>query len=208
MARQLPELDEMLGNYASENDLMLIRDTSSKQDKRITLRELGIALGGGSALVDMIYPVGSYYETSDADFDPNEAWGGTWEKDTSGRVLVAQDSGTFATIGATGGEEAHKLVASETPKHNHGNKSLVGTWANWGEGSKAVSSTNNGYKVTGIVSAVGDNNQYGWGTDTGRDQDNTSLKIDASHTHSDFGGNGTHNNLQPYKVVARWHRTA
>ena len=29
--------------------------------------------------VDMIYPVGSYYETSDTTFDPNTAWGGTWE---------------------------------------------------------------------------------------------------------------------------------
>ena len=30
---------------------------------------------------DVIYPVGTYYETSDGDFDPNEAeeWQGTWE---------------------------------------------------------------------------------------------------------------------------------
>lgn len=30
-------------------------------------------------LISVIYPVGSYYETSDADFDPSTAWGGTWE---------------------------------------------------------------------------------------------------------------------------------
>lgn len=28
---------------------------------------------------DYIYPVGSYYETSDTNFDPAEAWGGKWE---------------------------------------------------------------------------------------------------------------------------------
>ena len=28
--------------------------------------------------VDMFFPVGSYYETSDASFDPNVSWGGTW----------------------------------------------------------------------------------------------------------------------------------
>ena len=32
-----------------------------------------------------IYPVGSYYETSDNDFDPNDFWGGEWEDLGSGR---------------------------------------------------------------------------------------------------------------------------
>lgn len=36
-------------------------------------------------LWESIYPVGSYYETSDSDFDPNLAWGGDWEEDTPGR---------------------------------------------------------------------------------------------------------------------------
>lgn len=35
-------------------------------------------------LTDIFYPVGSYYENSDTKFDPNKAWGGTWEK-TAGR---------------------------------------------------------------------------------------------------------------------------
>lgn len=30
-------------------------------------------------LLDLFYPVGSYYETSDTDFRPNKTWGGTWE---------------------------------------------------------------------------------------------------------------------------------
>lgn len=33
-------------------------------------------------LLDIFYPPGSYYETSDPDFDPNVSWGGTWEKST------------------------------------------------------------------------------------------------------------------------------
>lgn len=36
------------------------------------------ALAGQLQMLNYIYPVGSYYETSDADFDPNTAWGGTW----------------------------------------------------------------------------------------------------------------------------------
>lgn len=37
MARQLPELDELLGNYIAEEDLILVRDMSAKQDKRTTI---------------------------------------------------------------------------------------------------------------------------------------------------------------------------
>ena len=179
MARQIPELDELLGNHASENDLMLIRDVSAKQDKRISLKELSKALGGGADLIDLFYPVGSYYETSDADFDPNEAWGGTWVKDTAGRVLVAQDSGTFATLGGTGGEEAHKLTIAEMPKHQHAS------------GHVNVSYSGGGSSGWNPLMANGINNQQGFNTNT-----------------TQTGGDTSHNNLQPYKVVVRWHRTA
>ena len=40
-------------------------------------------------LLDLIYPVGSYYETSNSSFDPNESWGGVWSLDTDGTVLVS-----------------------------------------------------------------------------------------------------------------------
>lgn len=33
---------------------------------------------GGGDFLELCYPVGSYYETSDPTFDPNVAWGGTW----------------------------------------------------------------------------------------------------------------------------------
>lgn len=31
-------------------------------------------------LLDVSYPVGSCYISHDEDFDPNTAWGGTWER--------------------------------------------------------------------------------------------------------------------------------
>ena len=40
MSRQIPELDELLGNYLAEDDLILVRDMSAKQDKRATLGAL------------------------------------------------------------------------------------------------------------------------------------------------------------------------
>lgn len=74
-------------------------------------------LGFNGKLLDFIYPVGSYYETSNTSFNPNTAWGGTWLEDTKGRVTVALDSNDtdFDTIGETGGskylqEHSHNLT--------------------------------------------------------------------------------------------------
>ena len=36
-------------------------------------------------LWEYIYPVGSYYETSDMNFDPVRTWGGVWEEVSPGR---------------------------------------------------------------------------------------------------------------------------
>lgn len=33
--------------------------------------------------INLVYPVGSYYKTSDTSFDPNEKWTGTWVKSGS-----------------------------------------------------------------------------------------------------------------------------
>lgn len=160
-----------------------------------------------SLILETTHPIGSL-EINTSGINPSEYLGGGWESFGSGRTLVGVDSNDsdFDVVEETGGEKTHTLIADEIPAHTHGSKSLVGTWANWGEGSGQVSRTANGYKVTGIVSAVGDNNQYGWGTSTGRDQDNTSLKIDATHEHNSVGGGQAHNNLQPYITVYFWKR--
>ena len=57
----------------------------NKQDKRVTkirtydtfdsYNEYSIG-EDKSDLLDFFYPVGSYYETSNTSFDPNEEWGG------------------------------------------------------------------------------------------------------------------------------------
>lgn len=124
-----------------------------------------------SSLIDVFYPVGSYYETSDTTFDPNVSWGGTWAEDSDGRVTVAMDNGTFATVGNTGGEETHTLTVAEMPKHSHN----LGYGTNLGSGSDS----NPNYSTTKRSNQTGQ-----------------------------AGGDGAHNNLQPYIVVKRWHRTA
>lgn len=40
--------------------------------------------------------------------------------DFRGRVAVGKNTGTFAALGATGGEETHALLVAEMPSHDHG----------------------------------------------------------------------------------------
>lgn len=69
-----------------------------------------------SDLLNLFYPVGTIYESTDNSFNPNNAWGGTWEK-IEGRFLLGSSSSY--TIGNTGGEATHTLSGSEMPEHRH-----------------------------------------------------------------------------------------
>lgn len=37
-------------------------------------------------IINLLYPVGSYYETSDTSFNPNTDWVGTWTYTTSSGI--------------------------------------------------------------------------------------------------------------------------
>ena len=145
-------------------------------------------------MLDLFYPVGSYYETSDTSFDPNTAWGGTWVEDTDGRVLVALDSGTFDTVGDTGGLEktnqafyapALNVNSAQDAGRNYVNaqKTAVETWLTAGGSSSMTLETD--------VQGVG-----------GDIRTNGTANVEVSYFKY------TSTNLQPYLVVKRWHRTA
>lgn len=53
------------------------------------------------ALFDFVYPVGSYYETSDTTFDPNVTWGGTWVLGENGETNII-DSGWKTLVDTNG----------------------------------------------------------------------------------------------------------
>ena len=127
-----------------------------------------------------LFPVGSYYETSDTSFDPNVTWGGTWVKDSKGRVTVALDDSDadFNTISKTGGEKTHTLTVQEMPSHNH-QREQTGRALFWDAGLPGMG---------GLTS--GDIVQTSWNGNT-----------------TNTGGGQAHNNVQPFVVVVRWHRT-
>ena len=81
-----------------------------------------------SEFLDLFYPVGSYYETSNSSFNPNTVWGGTWVLEAEGKVHVS--AGSTYTINSTGGAATRSytpagsvnnttLSASQMPYHNH-----------------------------------------------------------------------------------------
>lgn len=52
------------------------------------------------------HPVGSYYETSDEDFNPNTAWGGTWSKESVSYVEDITTRNVEGSIGRKFGNSA------------------------------------------------------------------------------------------------------
>lgn len=151
-----------------------------------------------ASVIDLFYPVGSYYETSDTSFDPNVSWTGTWVEDTDGRILVAKDSGTFATVGDTGGSE----------KHTHTVDARIRLWygAALGETSRTIDIVDE----NGTSGSMTQGTMMPAGTTT---RNNGFQSGFTSFTHDGFGQKVvgktySDSSLQPYVVVKRWHRTA
>ena len=159
----------------------------------------GFITAGG--LLNMFYPVGSYYETSDSTFDPNVRWGGTWVLESEGLVHIG--AGLNYTVGDTGGEAEVTLSTDEIPAHTHGSKTLTGTLTSRRQGADYVS-----FWGSGIVSiSAGGANVASNGVGTSNKHADVAT-INATHEHDSVGGGGAHNNMPPYVVVNRWHRTA
>lgn len=184
------------------------------------------------SIIDKIYPVGSYYETSDPEFNPDEAWGGTWSRDTNGYVTVgcqdpdesgitlADNKRLLINAGATEGEVKHTLTVDEMPSHNH---SFSATTSNNGNHRHYPDGTNAGefgYKKDtdasrGRIQTNTSGNRYAFVAET---QDNLQYIYQTtnggSHTHTVSGNTGnkgsgqSHNNIQPSIGVYRWHRIA
>ena len=133
-----------------------------------------------NASIDIFYPVGSYYHTSDTTFDPNIQWGGTWIKVDEGKFLQATE--TAADVGNS--------VSAGLPN-------ITGAWwGSYGEsgvvgGSGALSNYSNGSYKDGFGTA--------WKTGMG-------ISLDASRSSSIYGNSTT---VQPPAILIYiWHRTA
>ena len=174
--------------------------------------------GNFIGLIDYFYPVGSYYETSDVNFDPNVSWGGFWALETEGLVHIS--AGSTYEIGDTGGNKD-----AIVPYHRHSVDAITsgGPSNNATGGMSANASHSHSVSWQNYNRGTGGSATVGWidssltsggsGSSHGANVDHThSLN---SHTHSvgahntNYTGDSvTDANMQPYIVVNRWHRTA
>ncbi len=143
------------------------------------------------------YPVGSVKFTYDAN-NPGIRLGGTWAQFSQGRTLIGQGTGSDGTTsmtfgaGATGGEYKHKLAQSEMPSHSH--------WL-----SDDANHTAHSFAWGGAGKTVWLNTLAAGGNGSGNVAN--TKQNEWNHTAYD-GGNGLHNNVQPYQVIYAWRRTA
>ena len=185
---------------ASQNTgYYLNADGSWKQVKQRSVKDI----------IDIIYPVG-FVITTTGNQNPNQMWAGTtWERYAAGRVLVGagsyvENNVTYTyTNGATGGEVKHQLTADEMPSHSHSaSSSTTGNHYHgcFGDNDK------NPYGVYDSATNHAGSSGADWNNPTGR------TSTDGAHSHtitiSSTGGNGSHENRQPYTVVSFWRRTA
>ena len=166
-------------------------------------------------VIDIVYPVGSIWETTTTD-DPNILWAGTtWVKMDAGRVLVAAgsytESGTTYTynLGDTGGEAKHQLSTDELANHSHSTSNAGDHQhyiANDNENTGSVL-TNSLYMIRKYTYNSYENFEL-YGSNAGAWIGLTNNN--GSHTHwiTSTGGNAKHENRMPYIVINRWKRTA
>lgn len=137
-----------------------------------------------------VYPVGSIYMNASDSTNPATLLGfGTWVAFGAGRVPVGIDStdSDFDTAEETGGAKTHTLTESEIPAHKHAANRIRDEWynsTNYPDGY--ITSTGSGYNSAAHHEGAGNKRAY----------------------TTETGGDGAHNNLQPYVVVHMWKRTA
>ena len=147
-------------------------------------------------IFNLVYPVGSIYLSVNST-NPQVLFGGTWVQ-LKDRFLIG--TGDTYSNGATGGSATHKLTVSEMPSHNHSTNET-------GNHSHPIGAYPSGWEASGYGVGItgGFQNRIMVSTDTGQ---STHDRGNHTHTITNSGGNGAHNNMPPYLAVYMWKRTA
>lgn len=165
-------------------------------------------------LVDILYPVGYIYMSTNSANPGTLFPGTTWEAYAQGRVLIGAGTGTDSrsekktfAAGSTGGEYNHQLTVGELPKITP--NIAMNTVNLTGTQTGICYRNNTTLTGTGVFSVSSSGGSSAVTLDGLR---NDLLKFNANvapqATVSSFGENKTHNNMPPYIGVYIFRRTA
>ena len=150
-------------------------------------------------VLNAFFPVGSIYMDATGSINPNTQFGGTWAK-IENRFLLA--SGTRG-VGNTGGEENVTLNINQIPSHTHYANSFNSTGTLQLDGTAGFSSATGAFSKSYSLKK-----NYEASGSSIEKLATLNTKNSTSGEMSWQGGNGSHNNMPPYQVVAIWRRTA
>lgn len=176
----------------------------NREDYKTTLPQLEKQLNKFTkqmdGLVDFFYPVGSYYETSDIEFDPSKTWGGEWELETEGQFHISAG-------------ENYEVDGALENTTDGGSKDAIVPYHNHTQNAHGHSITNSSYVLCNYsnVDRKTVNNGSGASNMLHSDGATQRLGISASNntaTNNATGESVTDKNLPPYIIVNRWHRIA
>lgn len=172
-----------------------------------------------NSLLDMFYPVGTYYETSDENFDPNVIWGGTWVEDTEKKFLLGaeRDSQELGyTVDYEGGEEQHTLITKELPSHTHSVSGNTDNKAAFNTGNQSASHT---HALSSLKTSSSGNHHHAIGTTSTGTKGSNQVRVSSTststsdyasgdagaHTHTVSGNTGNQSVSHTHSVPAHNH---
>ena len=179
-------------------------DVSGTIQDRLTVLENTVS-NLKSEVINEIYPVGSIYMSTEDDTieKVQSKFGGTWEKYSQGRTIIGEGTGTDSnglvktfTNGSTGGEYTHTLNISEMPSHTHTQNPHFHN-VGFDDGKSRIG-LNAGVAEPDISMYIG---SYEFGARV-----NTMITDAVTATNNNTGGNGSHNNVEPYAVTYMYKR--